>query len=160
MRHFTKSKKQLFEEFKTISTGLTDEEVEKRRKKYGENKFVEKEKDGLIKIFLNQFKDSLVIILLIAAVISFFSGNKDSTVVIVLVLILNSILGAWQTVKAQKSLDSLKKMSSPKCKVIRDHEQIEADSSELVPGDIVIIEAGDIVPADGRVIENFSLLVN
>ena len=102
MKHFTKSKKQLFEEFKTVSTGLTDEEVEKRRKKYGENKFIEKEKDGLIKIFLNQFKDSLVIILLIAAVISFFSGNKDSTVVIVLVLILNSILGAWQTVKAQK----------------------------------------------------------
>ena len=160
MKHFTKSKKQLFEEFETTSTGLTDEEVKKRRKKYGENKFVEKEKDGLIKIFFNQFKDSLVIILLIAAIISFFSGNKDSTVVIVLVLILNSLLGAWQTVKAQKSLDSLKKMSSPKCKVIRDHEQLEVDSSELVPGDIVIIEAGDIVPADGRVIENFSLLVN
>ncbi|MHB9300189.1 cation-translocating P-type ATPase [Fusobacterium polymorphum] len=160
MKHFTKSKKQLFEEFETTSTGLTDEEVKKRRKKYGENKFVEKEKDGLIKIFFNQFKDSLVIILLIAAIISFFSGNKDSTVVIVLVLVLNSILGAWQTVKAQKSLDSLKKMSSPKCKVIRDHEQLEVDSSELVPGDIVIIEAGDIVPADGRVIENFSLLVN
>ena len=160
MKHFTKSKKQLFEEFETTSTGLTDEEVKKRRKKYGENKFIEKEKDGLIKIFFNQFKDSLVIILLIAAIISFFSGNKDSTIVIVLVLVLNSILGAWQTVKAQKSLDSLKKMSSPKCKVIRDHEQLEVDSSELVPGDIVIIEAGDIVPADGRVIENFSLLVN
>ena len=160
MKHFTKSKKQLFEEFKTLSTGLTDEEVEKRRKKYGENKFIEKEKDGLIKIFFNQFKDSLVIILLVAAIISFFSGNKESSFVIVLVLILNSILGAYQTIKAQKSLDSLKKMSSPKCKVIRDYEQLEVDSSELVPGDIVVIEAGDIVPADGRVIENFSLLVN
>ena len=160
MKHFTKSKKQLFEEFKTVSTGLTDEEVQKRRKKYGENKFIEKEKDGLIKIFFNQFKDSLVIILLVAAIISFFSGNKESSFVIVLVLILNSILGAYQTIKAQKSLDSLKKMSSPKCKVIRDHEQLEVDSSQLVPGDIVIIEAGDIVPADGRIIENFSLLVN
>ena len=160
MKHFTKSKKQLFEEFETVSTGLTNEEVEKRRKKYGENKFIEKEKDGLIKIFFNQFKDSLVIILLVAAIISFFSGNKESSFVIVLVLILNSILGAYQTIKAQKSLDSLKKMSSPKCKVIRDHEQLEVDSSELVPGDIVVIEAGDIVPADGRIIENFSLLVN
>ena len=160
MKHFTKSKKQLFEEFKTVSTGLTDEEVQKRRKKYGENKFIEKEKDGLIKIFFNQFKDSLVIILLVAAIISFFSGNKESSFVIVLVLILNSILGAYQTIKAQKSLDSLKKISSPKCKVIRDHEQLEVDSSQLVPGDIVIIEAGDIVPADGRIIENFSLLVN
>ena len=73
---------------------------------------------------------------------------------------MNSILGAYQTIKAQKSLDSLKKMSSPKCKVIRDHEQLEVDSVELVPGDIVIVEAGDIVPADGRIIENFSLLVN
>lgn len=89
-----------------------------------------------------------------------FSGNRESSFVIVLVLILNSILGAYQTIKAQKSLDSLKKMSSPKCKVIRDHEQLEVDSSELVPGDIVVIEAGDIVPADGRIIENFSLLVN
>jgi len=160
MKHFTKSKKHLFEEFKTSSTGLIEEEVVARRKKYGENKFVEKEKDGLIKIFFNQFKDSLVIILLIAAIISFFSGNKESALVIVLVLILNSILGAYQTIKAQKSLDSLKKMSSPKCKVIRDHEQLEVDSAELVPGDIVIVEAGDIVPADGRIIENFSLLVN
>ena len=90
MKHFTKSKKQLFEEFKTVSTGLTDEEVQKRRKKYGENKFIEKEKEGLIKIFFNQFKDSLVIILLVAAIISFFSGNKESSFVIVLVLILNS----------------------------------------------------------------------
>lgn len=97
MKHFTKSKKQLFEEFKTVSTGLTDEEVQKRRKKYGENKFIEKEKEGLIKIFFNQFKDSLVIILLVAAIISFFSGNKESSFVIVLVLILNSILGAYQT---------------------------------------------------------------
>ena len=84
MKHFTKSKKQLFEEFETISSGLVDEEVQKRRKKYGENKFIEKEKDGLIKIFFNQFKDSLVIILLVAAIISFFSGNEESSFVIVL----------------------------------------------------------------------------
>ena len=95
MKHFTKSKKQLFEEFETISSGLVDEEVQKRRKKYGENKFIEKEKDGLIKIFFNQFKDSLVIILLVAAIISFFSGTEESSFVIVLVLILNSILGVY-----------------------------------------------------------------
>lgn len=160
MKHFAKSKKQLFQEFEITSIGLTDEEVGERRKKYGENKFIEKEKDGIIKVFFCQFKDSLVIILLVAALISFFSGNKESSFVIVLVLILNSILGAYQSIKAQKSLDSLKKMSSPKCKVIRENEQLELPSSELVPGDIVVIEAGDIVPADGRIIENFSLLVN
>lgn len=160
MKYFTRTKEELFEEFQTKISGLTEDDVTSRRKKYGENKFIEKEKDGLIKIFFDQFKDSLVIILLIAAAISFFSGNKESSFVIVLVVILNSLLGAFQTVKAQKSLDSLKKMSSPKCKVIRDHEQLEIDSTELVPGDIIIIEAGDIVPADGRIIENFSLLVN
>ena len=160
MKYFTRTKEELFEEFQTKISGLTEDDVASRRKKYGENKFIEKEKDGLIKIFFDQFKDSLVIILLIAAAISFFSGNKESSFVIVLVVILNSLLGAFQTVKAQKSLDSLKKMSSPKCKVIRDHEQLEIDSTELVPGDIIIIEAGDIVPADGRIIENFSLLVN
>ena len=160
MNHFTKSKNELFDEYQTRLSGLTEKEVKEKRIKYGENKFVEKEKDSLLKLFLDQFKDSLVIILLAAAGISFFSGNEESSFVIVLVLILNSILGAYQSVKAQKSLDSLKKMSSPKCKVIRDHEQIEIDSSELVPGDIFVIEAGDIVPADGRIIENFSLLVN
>ncbi|MDO4690871.1 MAG: cation-translocating P-type ATPase [Fusobacterium sp.] len=160
MKHFTKSKEKLFEEFNTNSQGLSDSEVEIRLKKYGKNILVEKEKDGVFKIFFNQFKDSLVIILLTASVISFFSGNKESTLVIILVLILNSILGTIQSIKAQKSLDSLKKISSPKCKVIRNGENHEIDSALVVPGDIVIVEAGDIVPADGRIIENFSLLVN
>lgn len=160
MKHFTKSKEKLFEEFNSSYEGLSSNEVKLRVEKYGKNIFEEKEKDSLLKIFLNQFKDSLVIILLIASLISFFSGNKESTVVIILVVILNSIIGAVQTVKAQKSLDSLKKLSSPKSKVLRDGESVELDSSELVPGDIVTVEAGDIIPADGRVINNFSLLVN
>ena len=160
MKHFTKSKEKLFEEFQTSLKGLSNSEIEIRLKKYGKNNLVEKEKDGILKIFLNQFKDSLVIILIIASIISFFSGNKESTFVILLVLVLNSILGTVQSIKAQKSLDSLKKMSSPKCKVIRNGENHEIDSADIVPGDIVIIEAGDIVPADGRIIENFSLLVN
>ena len=160
MKHFTKTKEKLFEEFKTNLQGLNQDEVEKRLKKYGKNNLIEKEKEGIFKIFFNQFKDSLVIILIIASIISFFAGNKESTIVIILVVVLNSILGTIQTIKAQKSLDSLKKMSSPKCKVIRNGENHEIDSVEIVPGDIVIVEAGDIVPADGRIIENFSLLVN
>lgn len=160
MKHFTKSKEKLFEEFQTSLKGLNISEVEIRKKKYGENNLIEKEKDGIFKIFFSQFKDSLVIILIIASVISFFSGNKESTIVIILVVVLNSILGTVQSVKAQKSLDSLKKMSSPKCKVIRNGESHEVDSADIVPGDIVVVEAGDIVPADGRIIENFSLLVN
>ncbi|MBS9775653.1 MAG: cation-translocating P-type ATPase [Fusobacterium sp.] len=160
MKNFLKTKEKLFEEYKTNINGLTKEEVEKRKKEYGENKFFEKEKDGTLKIFLNQFKDSLVIILIIASIISFFSGNKGSTFVIILVLIVNSLIGTVQTIKAQKSLESLKKLSSPKCRAIRNGETLEIDSKDLVIGDIVLIEAGDIVPADGRIVENFSLLVN
>ncbi len=160
MRNFIKTKDNLFKEFKTQESGLSNKEAKVRIEKYGENKFYEKEKDGMMKIFLNQFKDSLVIILIVASIISFFSGNKGSTFVIILVLILNSLIGTVQTIKAQKSLDSLKKLSSPKCKVIRGNTILEIDSKDLVIGDIILIEAGDIVPADGRVIENFSLLVN
>lgn len=160
MKHFTKSKEKLFEEFGTNLKGLSNSEVEIRLKKHGKNSLVEKKKDGILKIFFGQFKDSLVIILIIASIISFFSGNEESTVVIILVIVLNAVIGTVQSVKAQKSLDSLKKMSSPKCKVIRNGENLEIDSSDVVPGDIIIIEAGDVVPADGRIIENFSLLVN
>lgn len=160
IKNFLKNKMELFEEFKTSINGLDNKEVEERKIKYGENKFYEKEKDGTIKIFLNQFKDSLVIILIIASIISFFSGNKGSTIVIILVLIINSLIGTVQTIKAQKSLDSLKKLSSPKCKVIRNGEKLEIDSKDLVIGDIVLVEAGDVIPADGRIIENYSLLVN
>lgn len=160
MKHFTKTKVKLFSEFQTSLKGLSNSEAETRLKKYGKNNLVEKEKEGILKIFFNQFKDSLVIILIIASLISFFSGNEESTVVIIMVIVLNAIIGTVQTVKAQKSLDSLKKMSSPKCKVIREGENLEIDSANIVPGDIVVIEAGDVVPADGRIIENFSLLVN
>lgn len=160
MKYFSKTKEQLFEEFKTSLKGLEKSEVEARLKKYGKNNLVEKEKESILRIFFNQFKDSLVIILIIASLVSFFAGNEESTFVIILVVILNSILGTIQSLKAQKSLDSLKKLSSPKCKVIRDGENIEINSLDLVVGDIVIVESGDVVPADGRILENFSLLVN
>lgn len=159
-KNFIKTQEELFKEFKSNINGLSEEEAEKRRRENGENKFYENEKDGLVKVFLSQFKDSLVIILIVASIISFFSGNKGSTVVIILVLIMNSLIGTIQTIKAQKSLDSLKDLSSPKCRVIRNGKTLEIDSKNLVVGDIVLIEAGDIAPADGRIMENFSLLVN
>lgn len=160
MKHFAREISDLFIEFNTSANGLTDEIYEKNLKKYGKNKIIEKEKDGIFKIFIKQFNDSLVMILFVASIISFFSGNKESTVVIILVLILNSIIGTVQTIKAEKSLDSLKSLSSPKCKVLRNKNIKEINSEDLVPGDIALIEAGDIISADGRIIESFSLLVN
>jgi len=111
-------------------------------------------------VFLSQFADLLVIILIIAAIISMFSGNIESTIVIFAVIILNAILGTVQHINAEKSLDSLKSLSSPNAKVIRDGQKIEIPSKEVVEGDMVVLEAGDLVVADGRIINNYSLQVN
>ncbi len=113
-----------------------------------------------MQVFLSQFKDLLVIILIIAAVISAATGNLESTLVIFAVIILNAILGTVQHFKAEASLDSLKALSSPSAKVYRNGKKVEVQSKEIVPGDILILEAGDMVAADGRIIENFSLQIN
>lgn len=157
---YLRSKDELFGYFDTSEQGLGEKELENLREKYGENILNAKEKKSVLVIFLEQFKDFLVIILLVAAAISFISGNRESTIVILAVIVMNAILGTVQHLKAEKSLESLKKMSSPKAKVIRDGEKREIDSSELLPGDIVLLEAGDIVPSDGRVLETHSLMVN
>ncbi|MDO5383194.1 MAG: cation-translocating P-type ATPase [Eubacteriales bacterium] len=153
------TKNELFEKFGSRE-GLTEEQAEKRFYEYGENVLREDGKKSVFSIFLSQFADLLVIILIIAAVISMVSGNVESTVVILVVIILNAVLGTVQYVKAEKSLDSLKELSSPKTKVLRDGIKKEVASKEIVPGDIIILEAGDMVVADGRIIENYSLQVN
>ena len=126
----------------------------------GLNEHKEKKKQTIIQVFLRPFQDLLVFILIIAGIISMMSDNVESTLVIFAVIILNAILGTVQHFKAEQSLDSLKALSSPSAKVIRDGAKIEIDSKNVVPGDILILEAGDLVAADGRIIENYSLQVN
>ncbi|WP_297212666.1 cation-translocating P-type ATPase [uncultured Flavonifractor sp.] len=140
--------------------GLTDREARDRLGQYGPNKLSEGKKKSVLQVFLEQFKDLLVIILIVAALISALSENVESTIVIFAVLILNAILGTVQYVKAEKSLESLKAMSSPSAKVLRGGVRVEIPSADVVPGDIVLLEAGDMVVADGRIVENFSLKVN
>ena len=147
-------------EFKVRSDGLSAEEVERIRAEVGENILTEEKKKSLLEVFLGQFCDLCVVILIVAAVISAFSGNAESTIVIIAVLIMNAILGTVQHQKAQKSLESLKQLSSPNAKVMRDGVKIEIPSREVVPGDILMLEAGDMVVADGRIIQNHSLQVN
>lgn len=151
---------EILKEFNSSLSGLDESQVSLNRKKYGENRLEEKKQKSLIEIFIDQFKDLLVIILIFAAVISAATGNFESTAVIIGVLILNAVLGTVQTVKAQQSLDSLKKLSSPCAKVIRRGSKQIIDACDLVCGDIFTLEAGDIIPADGRIIENFSLKTN
>ena len=159
-KYFLKSKEDVLKELNTSETGLTKEQAEESKKLFGVNELQEHEKEKAWVIFLSQFKDFLVIILIIAGIISMMTGNIESTAVIFSVIIMNAILGTVQHIKAESSLESLKNLSSPKAKVMRNGMKMEILSKEIVVGDIVYLEAGDIVPADGRVIENFSLMVN
>ena len=157
---FNRSVEEVLREQESSSGGLSNAQAADRLKKYGPNALVEGKKKGVLQVFLEQFKDLLVVILIVAAIISMLSGQGESTIVIFAVLILNAILGTVQYFKAEKSLESLKAMSSPTAKVLRGGAKVEVPSKEVVPGDIVFLEAGDLVVADGRVIENFSLKVN
>ena len=157
---FNRSVEEVLQEQESSSGGLSNAQAADRLKKYGPNALVEGKKKGVLQVFLEQFKDLLVVILIVAAIISMLSGQGESTIVIFAVLILNAILGTVQYFKAEKSLESLKAMSSPTAKVLRGGAKVEVPSKEVVPGDIVFLEAGDLVVADGCVIENFSLKVN
>ena len=157
---YQKEVSEVFKECQSNQNGLTDQEVEQRHQQFGYNVLDEKKKESPFVIFLKQFQDLLVIILIIAAIISGVSGQLESTLVIVTVIIVNAILGTVQTLKAEKSLESLKKLSVPKAKVIRHGSIQEIDSTELTIGDIVQIEAGDVISGDGRMIQCSSLQIN
>lgn len=159
-QYYLQTKDEVLKEFHTSSDGLSTKQAEENLAKYGKNALVEGKKKTTFQVFLEQFKDLMVIILIIAAVISAFTGELESTLVIIAVLILNAVLGTVQHIKAEKSLESLKSLSSPSAKVLRNGEKIEIDSKDVVPGDIMLLEAGDMVTADGRILDNFSLQVN
>ncbi len=150
---YKKNSNQVICDLNSNLTGLTTEDAKDRLKKYGFNQLEEKPKTPTWKLFLESFKDPLVIILLIAAITQIFLGDTIESLIILAVITINAVLGVIQTKKAEGSLDSLKKLSVPNAKVLRDNEKLTIPSQEIVPGDIVILEAGDYVPADGRIIE-------
>lgn len=158
--------KKLYElerEFKSdVQNGLTDEQIAENREQYGKNALEEKKKANLFVKFLMQFNDVLIIILLIAAVISVVIEPSEfvDSIIILVVVIINAILGVFQENKAEKSLEALKKMSSPTSKVIRNHSLMTIDSKDLVVGDIILVEAGDSISADARIIECTNLSVD
>ena len=158
--YYQKKVEEIFKELDTSKKGLSASQVAARLEKYGKNELLDTKKDSPFMIFLKQFQDLLVIILIIAAFISGLSGQLESTFVIVAVIVVNAILGTVQTLKAEKSLDSLKKLSIPKVKVIRDQSLQEIDSTMLTVGDIVQVEAGDVISGDGRIFQTSSLQIN
>ena len=157
---YQQTKEEILSQFQVTEQGLTSSQAEKILAEKGENVLEEGKRKSTLQVFLEQFCDLLVVILIIAALISMVSGNVESTVVILAVIILNAILGTVQHAKAEKSLDSLKSLSSPNAKVLRDGQKVEIPSVKVVPGDILHLEAGDLVVADGRILENYSLQVN
>lgn len=139
---------------------LAAAEVKAHQEKFGPNELVEGKKKTTLQIFLEQYKDFLVIILIAAAIVSGFLGDAESAIVILIVITINAILGTVQTVKAEQSLASLKKLSGPEAKVLRDGSVVPIPSAEVTVGDIVMLDAGDYIPADGRLLESAGLKVD
>ena len=154
------TEQEVLEQLQARPEGLTGTQAAQRLEEAGENVLQEAKKKSALRIFAEQFCDLLVVILIVAAVISMFSGNAESTVVILAVIVMNAVLGTVQHQKAEKSLESLRALSSPSAKVLRDGQKTEIDARLVVPGDVLLLEAGDLVAADGRVLQGYSLQVN
>lgn len=165
MEAYSKSKESVIEELKTDSTnGLSESEAALRLEKYGKNELKEKKKKSALMRFFEQFKDVMIIILIIAAVISFVIACVErepkeffEPALILLIVVLNALMGVIQESKAEKALDALKNMSAPHARVLRDGKPKVVNASDIVPGDIILLEAGDFVPADARLIKSVSL---
>ncbi|MCD7782930.1 MAG: cation-translocating P-type ATPase [Firmicutes bacterium] len=165
MIYYDKTQSEVTEELKSdAASGLSSEEARSRREKYGENKLREKKKKSLPARFFAQFRDAMILILLAAAVISFviacYEGEPEEffePILILLVVIANAVIGVMQESKAERALEALKNMSAPHARVIRDGEEQIIDAADLVPGDVINLEAGDFVPADARILHSSSL---
>ena len=159
-QRYLQEPEQLYSEFNSGEQGLTSQQAVQNIEKFGSNKISEGKKKSPFIIFLEQFKDFMVIILIISALVSAFMGDWESFIVIMAVITMNAILGTVQTLKAEQSLANLKKLSSPNAKVLRNGEAVLIPSDEVAVGDVILIEAGDQIPADGRLIECASIQVN
>ena len=163
MMYHHKTAQEVLQELSSDQTqGLSREEAEKRRDQYGENRLQEKKKKSTFQRFLDQFKDVMILILLLAAAVSFFVAWTEGEeffepLLILLIVVLNAVMGVMQENKAEKALEALKGLSAPHARVIRDGQEQLIDAAELVPGDIIRLEAGDFVPADARLVQSVSL---
>jgi len=157
MSWYRKETDSVFEELDSSKDGLSSEQAEKRLEQYGPNELEERGMRSPWSVLLGQFTDTMVIILIVAAVISFFLGETTDAIMILIIVVLNAILGFTQEYRAEKAIAALKKMSVPTVRVRRDGQIKEVEAISLVPGDIVLFEAGDRVPADGRVVESVNL---
>ena len=160
MSFYNKTIESTFKELKSGKDGLNSEEAKSLLKTYGKNQLKTTYKLSIINLLINQFKSFIIYVLLAATLISFLFKEYTDAIIIFVVVILNTLLGFYQEYKAEKSMILLKKLSSPTSIVIRDNKQQLISSTELVPGDIIIVEAGSIITADARIIESYDLKLN
>ena len=144
----------------TTKDGLTDDVAKSRLSEVGPNELVEKKRKSTLAIFLNQFKDFMIIVLLAAAVVAGIAGDLTDTIIIIVIVVLNAIVGFVQENKAERAMEALKKISALQAHVRRNGKVVTIPASELVPGDVVELEAGNVVPADLRLIEAHSIKIN
>ena len=162
---YTQSAEEVLRDLGVGAEGLTTAEAQERLAKYGPNKLKEAEKPTLLQRFIEQLKDPMLIILLVAAGVSALTGMLSGepewaeVIIILTVVLLNAILGVFQESKAEAAIEALQTMTAATCKVMRDGKMVILHSTDLIPGDVVLLEAGDAVPADGRIIENASLKI-
>ncbi|NOT36581.1 MAG: cation-translocating P-type ATPase [Saprospiraceae bacterium] len=160
MKYYNKSTKDILQQFNTSAEGLSVSESQKRLKEFGPNELQEKKKIPAWMLFLNQFKDFMIIILIAAAILSGAVGDMTDTIIIITIVLLNAIVGFVQEYRAEKAMEALKKMSITQSQVLREAQPMIISSQNLVSGDIVIIEAGNVVPADLRLLETHSLRID
>ena len=163
-KEYTQTKEQVLEGLRTDRQGLSAQEAEKRLREHGENRLKEAEKLTLFQRFVQQLKDPMLLILLAAAAVSAVTNilsheSFTEVIIILLVVLLNAILGVVQESKAEAAIEALQTMTAATCKVLRDGQQVTMESRLLVPGDVVLLEAGDAVPADGRILESASMKI-
>ncbi|WP_455258189.1 HAD-IC family P-type ATPase, partial [Peptoniphilus asaccharolyticus] len=160
MEWYNKTSEEVFSELHTSSRGLSTEVAVKKLEEYGRNELKKESKTPFTQKLLAQILDPMIIILMIASVISAVVGEVVDAVIIIAIVLINTVLSLYQEGRAEAAIEALQKMSSPKAKIVRDGRQIEIDSTELVPGDYVILETGDIVPSDLRLVESANLKID
>ncbi len=160
MKTYLLSVKEIFELFKTGESGLTSDEINKRLLKHGLNEIPDKKSVSIWQLIARQFFDFMILILILAAIISGYLGDIADTLIIIIIVVLNAIIGFYQDFKAEKAMDALKKMAALNSTVIRDNSLQQIAANQIVPGDLVLLEAGNTVPADIRLIESFGFNVD
>ena len=151
---------EVYKKLNSSSNGLTSKQVDENLKTYGRNLLPKKKQDSFLKIFFTEFTDSIVLLLIVTVIFSFVIGEVIDAVAIIFIILIDALLGTFQEWKAEKNADSLASIIKVKSKVIRNGKEIEVDSEELVPGDIVLLVSGDKISADMRIIDAHNLTVN